>query len=93
MINTSGLHSTIKLPSARFRYRDFPDYNDKELYEILQLRKDAFADGVISDDVILYCAKNVADRYHGDARRAIDILAEAARIVIQPKAQKLQMNI
>ena len=75
--------------SARFRYCNFPDYNEKELYEILQLRKDAFTDGVISDDVIFYCAKNVADRYHGDARRAIDILAEAARVVIQTRGSKI----
>jgi archaeal cell division control protein 6 len=77
------------LSSAAFRFIDFPDYNAKELCEILRLRKEAFAEGVISDEVIKYCAKNVADRYHGDARRAIDILAEAARTVIKNKELKI----
>lgn len=77
------------LSSAAFRFIDFPDYNAKELYEILMLRKEAFAEDVISDDIIMYCAKNVADRYHGDARRAIDILAEAARSIIKNKGSKI----
>jgi cell division control protein 6 len=77
------------LSSAAFRFIDFPDYNAKELYDILMLRKEAFADDVISDDTIMHCAKNVADRYHGDARHAIDILAEAARNVIKNKGSKI----
>jgi cell division control protein 6 len=77
------------LSSAAFRFIDFPDYNAKELYDILMLRKEAFAEDVISDDTIFYCAKNVADRYHGDARRAIDILAEAARSVIKNNGLKI----
>jgi archaeal cell division control protein 6 len=83
-----NLNSKV-LSSAAFRFIDFPDYNAKELCEILMLRKEAFADGVISDETIKYCAKNVADRYHGDARRAIDILAEAARSVIKNKGSKI----
>jgi cell division control protein 6 len=77
------------LSSAAFRFIDFPDYNATELCEILMLRREAFAEGVISNDTIDYCAKNVADRYHGDARRAIDILAEAARNVIKNKGSKI----
>jgi cell division control protein 6 len=77
------------LSSAAFRFIDFPDYNARELYDILLLRKEAFADDVISDDTIMYCAKNVADRFHGDARRAIDMLAEAARSVIKNKGSKI----
>ncbi len=77
------------LSSAAFRFIDFPDYNARELCEILMLRKEAFAAGVIADEVIKYCAKNVADRYHGDARRAIDILAEAARSVIKNKRSEI----
>jgi archaeal cell division control protein 6 len=77
------------LSSAAFRFIDFPDYNARELCEILMLRKEAFAAGVIADEIIKYCAKNVADRYHGDARRAIDILAEAARSVIKNKGSKI----
>ncbi|RPJ79532.1 MAG: AAA family ATPase [Alphaproteobacteria bacterium] len=77
------------LSSAAFRFIDFPDYNARELCEILMLRKEAFAAGVIADEVIKYCAENVADRYHGDARRAIDILAEAARNVIKNKGSEI----
>ena len=80
------------LSSAAFRFIDFPDYNARELCEILILRKEAFAAGVIADDVIKYCAKNVADRYHGDARRAIDILAEAARNAIKNKGSEITSN-
>ena len=75
--------------SGNFKYIDFPDYNKDELYEILQLRKEAFVDGVVSDDVIMCCAESIADRYHGDARRAIDTLAEAARIVEGNKGSKV----
>ena len=77
------------LSSAKFRYCDFPNYNEDELYEILQLKKEAFVEGAISDDMIRYCAKNVADRYHGDARHSLDILYEAAKIVIQNDGTKI----
>lgn len=65
--------------SCSFHYYDFPDYSESELYEILQLRKEAFIEGSMPDDVLAACAKLVADRYHGDARRAIDIIHEAAK--------------
>lgn len=77
------------LSSAAFRFIDFPDYNEDELYEILQSKKEAFVDGALSDNVIRYCAKNVSERYHGDARHAIDILHEAAKIVIQNEGTKI----
>lgn len=80
------------MSSASFRFIDFPDYNARELCEILMLRKEAFAEGVIADDVIKYCAKSVADRYHGDARKAIDILAEAARSVIKKGGSKITIE-
>jgi Cdc6-like AAA superfamily ATPase len=77
------------LSSAKFRYIDFPNYNEAELYEILQTKKEAFVDGALSDDIVRYCAKNVSERYHGDARHAIDILYEAAKIVIQREDTKI----
>ncbi len=67
------------LSSAAFTFCNFPDYNEEELYEILQLRKGAFVDGAISDDFIHHCAKQVAEKYHGDARRALKILYAAAK--------------
>ena len=67
------------LSSAAFTFCNFPDYNEEELYEILQLRKGAFVDGAISDDLIQYCAKQVAEKYHGDARRALKIIYASAK--------------
>ena len=77
------------LSSAKFRYIDFPNYNEEELYEILQTKKEAFVDGALSDYIIRYCAKIVSERYHGDARHAIDILYEAAKIAIQKEDTKI----
>ena len=31
-------------------------------------------DGAISDDLIHYCSKQVAEKYHGDARRTLKII-------------------
>jgi archaeal cell division control protein 6 len=77
------------LSSAKFRYIDFPNYNEDELYEILETKKEAFVDGALPDDIVRYCAKNVSERYHGDARHAIDILYEAAKIVIQREGTEI----
>jgi len=73
----SNLNESVR-SSCSFHYHNFPDYGVDELYEILQLRRDAFADGAMPDEAIAACSKLVADRYHGDARRAIDIIHEAA---------------
>lgn len=80
------------ISSTSFRFIDFPDYNARELCEILKLRKEAFAEGVLSDEVIKYCSKNVADRYHGDARKAIDILTEAARNIIKNNGSEITIE-
>jgi len=57
----------------------FSPYDANQLVEILEKRRDAFHDGVLSDDVIPLTAA-LAAQEHGDARKAIDILRNAGRI-------------
>lgn len=66
--------------SAGFDYMQFPDYNEENLFLILMDRIDAFKPDVISEDLIRYVAKDVAERYNGDARKALDILKIAGKI-------------
>jgi archaeal cell division control protein 6 len=78
--------------SCSFHYYDFPDYNEEELYKILQLQKEAFIDGAMPDDVLAACAKLVAERYHGDARRAIDIIHEAAKAATLENTTQIKLQ-
>jgi archaeal cell division control protein 6 len=66
--------------SAGFNYMQFPDYNEENLYQILIDRIDAFKPDVISGNLIRYVAKDVAERYNGDARKALDILKIAGKL-------------
>jgi cell division control protein 6 len=66
--------------SAGFDYMQFPDYNEDNLFLILMDRIDAFKPGVISEELIKYVSKDVAERYNGDARKALDILKIAGKI-------------
>lgn len=75
--------------SATFSFSDFPDYNEKEVFEILDQRRQAFAEGTVSDEVLEYCATKVANKYHGDARLAIKILYEAGKIANKNNAKSL----
>jgi len=50
----------------------FPAYDANQLGDILNRRRDAYHDGVLSDDVIPLCSAFSAQE-HGDARRAIDL--------------------
>ena len=87
----SRLNESVR-SSCSFHYHNFPDYGADELYEILQLRKEAFTDGAMPDNVLAGCASLVADRYHGDARRAIDIVHEAAIDTIREHATKVTLR-
>lgn len=66
--------------SAGFNYMQFPDYNEENLYQILIDRIDAFKPNVISEELIRYVSKDVAERYNGDARKALDILKIAGKL-------------
>jgi len=57
----------------------FPDYDANELRSILNHRKDAFKNGILSEAVIkLSAALGAQD--HGDARQAIGLLRKAGEI-------------
>ena len=64
----------------------FPPYDANQLVEILEHRRDAFQEGVLSDDVIPLTSA-LAAQEHGDARKAIDILRNAGRIATKEDAE------
>ncbi|WP_276253408.1 Cdc6/Cdc18 family protein [Halomontanus rarus] len=57
----------------------FPPYDANQLIDILNKRRDAFHEEVITDEVIPLTAA-LAAQEHGDARKAIDILRNAGRL-------------
>lgn len=57
----------------------FHPYNAYQLRDILEKRHDAFAPGVLDEDVIPKVSA-LAAQEHGDARKAIDILSSAGEI-------------
>jgi cell division control protein 6 len=63
---------------SSFNPRDvyFPDYDAKQLREILENRRDAFRQDALDDDVIPLVAAFAAQS-HGDARKAIDLFRGA----------------
>ena len=63
----------------------FDPYDATQLEAVLNRRRDAFADGVLSDGVIPKTAA-LAAREHGDARKAIDMLYEAGRLAETERA-------
>jgi cell division control protein 6 len=57
----------------------FQPYDANQLRGIMEHRRDAFQEGVLSDDVIPLTAA-VAAQEHGDARKAIEILRHAGEL-------------
>jgi len=57
----------------------FSPYDANQLIDILEKRRDAFHDGVLTDDAIPLTSA-LAAQEHGDARKAIDILRNAGRL-------------
>jgi cell division control protein 6 len=57
----------------------FQPYDANQLREIMEHRRDAFYDGVLSEDVIPLTAA-LAAQEHGDARKAIEILRHAGEL-------------
>jgi cell division control protein 6 len=57
----------------------FPPYDAQQLGEILERRRDAFHDGVLTQEALRLCAAHAAQE-HGDARRAIEILHSAGKL-------------
>lgn len=60
----------------------FHPYDAGQLRDILDKRRDAFQPGVLQDSVIPKVAA-LAAREHGDARKAIEILASAGKLAAQ----------
>ncbi|QIB74399.1 AAA family ATPase [Halogeometricum borinquense] len=65
--------------SLQPRELNFHSYDANQLRAILGHRRDAFREGVLSDDVIPLCAAYAAQD-HGDARQAIDVLRNAGML-------------
>ena len=57
----------------------FDDYDANQLQAILRRRRDAFYEGVITDDVIPLAAAFAAQT-HGDARKAINLIRVAGEL-------------
>jgi len=85
------LDSSIR-SSVGFYTITFPNYKEKDLYHIMIDRIDAFKPGVLDEQLVHYVAKDIADRYRGDARRAIDTLKEAGKIAFDLGDNKIEMK-
>jgi len=66
----------------------FPAYDANQLGDILERRRDAYRDGVLSDDVIPLCSAFSAQE-HGDARRALDLFRLAGEIARDADADEV----
>lgn len=66
----------------------FPAYDAEQLRDILGRRRDAYHQGVLSDDVIPLCAAFSAQE-HGDARRALDLFRLAGEVARDDDASQV----
>lgn len=66
----------------------FQPYDANQLREIMKHRRDAFHEGVLSDDVIPLTAA-LAAQEHGDARKAIEILRHAGELAERENADQV----
>ena len=64
----------------------FQPYDANQLRDIMEHRRDAFRDDVLSNDVIPLTAA-VAAQEHGDARKAIEILRHAGELAERDNAE------
>ncbi|MHC3438973.1 Cdc6/Cdc18 family protein [Natrialbaceae archaeon A-gly3] len=69
----------------------FQPYDANQLREIMIHRRDAFYEGVLSDDVIPLAAA-LAAQEHGDARKAIEILRHAGELAEREDADTVTEN-
>lgn len=66
----------------------FQPYDANQLREIMNHRRDAFRDGVLTNDVIPLTAAFAAQE-HGDARKAIEILRHAGELAERQNAEQI----
>lgn len=78
---------------SSFRHKKllFKPYDAGQLEKIMNNRRDAFHDGVLSDDVIPLSAEYAAQE-HGDARKAIDILRYGGDIAYEAGAETVEKH-
>ncbi|SIS21093.1 AAA family ATPase [Natronorubrum thiooxidans] len=67
----------------------FPAYDANQLGDILDRRRDAYHDGVLTDDVVPLCSAFSAQE-HGDARRAIDLFRLAGEVARDNDAEMVR---
>ena len=100
----SDCHLGVIAVSNKIEYRDqlnervksslreeefvFQPYDANQLREIMKHRRDAFNDGILSDDVIPLAAA-LAAQEHGDARKAIEILRHAGELAERENADQV----
>jgi len=77
-----GRLETMSVSSFQQHRISFSAYDANDLRDIMNHRKDAFQEGVLTDDAIPL-ASAFAAQEHGDARRALDILREAGIIAFR----------
>src|SRR6056297_3087343 len=84
----NNLNERVK---SSFQHKElfFNPYDANQLREIMLNRRDAFQDGVLSDDVIPLAAAFAAQE-HGDARKAIDILRHAGEVASESDADTVR---
>ncbi|KTG11035.1 orc1/cdc6 family replication initiation protein [Haloprofundus marisrubri] len=67
----------------------FPAYDANQLGDILDRRRDAYRDGVLSDAVIPLCSAFSAQE-HGDARRGLDLFRLAGEVARDDDADQVR---
>jgi archaeal cell division control protein 6 len=78
--------------SAAFSPIFFVPYTKEDLNNIMMARMDAFRKDVLDPKLLEYVAEEVADRYGGDARRAIKTIRIAGEIALEAKQKTITME-
>ena len=86
-----SIERSINSSVAFYRIK-FPNYNENELYSILMDRIEAFQPEAMSPDLIRYVAKDVAERYRGDARRAMKTLSYAGKFALDDGSKAIHLK-
>lgn len=78
--------------TGKFYRYEFPNYNEEELFQIIMDRIEAFNPNVIEPEFIRYVAKDIAERYRGDARRALDVLLVAGKLALDENSKTITVE-
>jgi len=86
-----SIERSINSSVAFYRVK-FPNYNENELYSILMDRIEAFQPEAMLPDLIRYVARDVAERYRGDARRAMKTLSYAGKFALDDGSNAIYLK-